>query len=108
MGFWHAATNTQLIYSDDAYSMALLFYNNVKAMARRGDPMARELSATLKTYFKRKRSDKDEPTQKELLRDIYQKAKDFLVRSLRYAQTPYINSWSFAYGKTPKLSGAAG
>jgi hypothetical protein len=32
----------------------------------------------------------------------------FGLRSLRYAQTPYINSWSFAIGKTPKLSGIAG
>jgi hypothetical protein len=37
-----------------------------------------------------------------------QKASGFLARSLRYAQTPYIKLWSFAKGKTPKLSGAAG
>jgi hypothetical protein len=37
-----------------------------------------------------------------------QKAFGFLARSLRYAQTPPINVWSFAYGKTPKLSGYAG
>jgi len=36
------------------------------------------------------------------------KAKGFSDRSLRYAQTPHINSWSFAIGKTPKLSGVAG
>jgi hypothetical protein len=38
----------------------------------------------------------------------FQKAKGFLARSLRYAQTPHIYSWSFAIGKTPKLSGVAG
>jgi hypothetical protein len=27
---------------------------------------------------------------------------------LRIAQTPHINSWSFAEGKTHKLSGVAG
>jgi hypothetical protein len=70
MGFWRAVTNTQLIYSDDAYSMALLFYNNVKEMAKRGDPMAKELAASLKTYFKKKKSDSEEPTEKEILRDI--------------------------------------
>jgi hypothetical protein len=69
-GFWRAVTNTMLIYSDDAYSMALLFYNNVKEMAKRGDPMAKALADTLKTYFKRKPSDSKEPTHKELLRDI--------------------------------------
>ena len=37
-----------------------------------------------------------------------QKAEGFLARSLRIAQTPHIYSWSFAKGKTPKLSGAAG
>ena len=36
------------------------------------------------------------------------KAFGFSARSLRYAQTPHINSWSFAKGKTPKLSGVAG
>jgi len=40
--------------------------------------------------------------------DICRKAKGFSARSLRYAQTPHINSWSFAKGKTPKLSGVAG
>jgi hypothetical protein len=88
--------------------MALLFYNNVKAMAKRGDPMAKSLSDTLKTYFKRAKPSSSEPTEKELLRDICQKAFGFLARSLRVAQTPHINSWSFAIGKTPKLSGVAG
>jgi hypothetical protein len=37
-----------------------------------------------------------------------QKAFGFLARSLRYAQTSPINVWSFAVGKTPKLSGYAG
>ncbi|MDR0494170.1 MAG: hypothetical protein LBG95_00885 [Treponema sp.] len=37
-----------------------------------------------------------------------QKAFGFLARSLRIAQTPHINSWSFGFGKTPKLSGVAG
>jgi hypothetical protein len=70
MGFWRAVTNTQLIYSDDAYSMALLFYNNVKSMAKRGDPMARALADTMKTYFKKKKSDPVEPTNREILRDV--------------------------------------
>jgi hypothetical protein len=50
--------------------MALLFYNNVKAMARRGDPMAKALAATLKTYFKKSKPSSAEPTNKELLRDV--------------------------------------
>jgi hypothetical protein len=39
-------------------------------MAKRGDPMVRELAATLKTYFKKKKSASEEPTQKEPLRGI--------------------------------------
>jgi hypothetical protein len=70
LSFWRAATNAMLIYSDDAYSLALLFYNNVKAMAKRGDPTAQELARELKTYFKKKNSDTEEPTQKALLRDV--------------------------------------
>jgi hypothetical protein len=46
-----------------------MFYNNVKAMSRRGDPMAKELYTELKTYFKKKKSDTEEPTDKALLRD---------------------------------------
>jgi hypothetical protein len=75
-----------LVYSDDAYSMALLFYNNVKAMARRGDPMARALTATLKTYFKKSKPSAAEPTNKELLRDakaIAQGKKDGEEGSVR-------------------------
>ena len=37
-----------------------------------------------------------------------QKPSAFGLRSLRIAQTPHIYSWSFAKGKTPKLSGAVG
>jgi hypothetical protein len=40
--------------------------------------------------------------------DRCRKAKGFSAWSLRYAQTPHINSWSFAKGKTPMLSGTAG
>jgi hypothetical protein len=69
-GFWHAVTNTMLVYSDDAYSMALLFYNNVKAMAKRGDPMAKALAETLKTYFKKSKPAGAKPTKKEVIRDV--------------------------------------
>jgi len=39
--------------------------------------------------------------------DRCRKAFGFSARSLRYAQTPHIYSWSFAKGKTPKLSDVA-
>jgi hypothetical protein len=47
-----------------------MFYNNVKAMSRRGDPMAKALAATLKTYFKKSKPSSSEPTNKEILRDV--------------------------------------
>ena len=34
--FARAVINTMLVYSDDAYSMALIFYNMVSEMSRRG------------------------------------------------------------------------
>jgi hypothetical protein len=36
------------------------------------------------------------------------KLSAFWLGSLRYVQTPHINSWSLAVSKTPKLSGVAG
>lgn len=68
--FARAVTNTMLIYSDDAYSMALIFYNMVKEMSRRGDPAAMELFKTLRPFFKRTRRAAAEPTEKELERDL--------------------------------------
>jgi hypothetical protein len=65
IGFYQAVTNTMMVYSDDAYSMALIFYNNVKEMQRRGDPMAVSLYRILKTYFKKTKSVSAEPTEKE-------------------------------------------
>jgi hypothetical protein len=37
------------------------------------------------------------------VQDACPKAFGFWARSLRYAQTPHINSWSFAKGKTPAI-----
>ncbi|MDR0443622.1 MAG: hypothetical protein LBH44_09470 [Treponema sp.] len=69
--FARAVTNTMLIYTDDAYSMALIYYNMVKEMSKRGDPTAMELYRDLKTYFKRVKHITAEPTEKELERDLH-------------------------------------
>jgi hypothetical protein len=69
--FARLVSNTMMIYSDDAYSMALNYYNMVKEMSRQGDPEAIELYRDLKTYFKKTKSPSAEPTEKELERDIH-------------------------------------
>jgi hypothetical protein len=69
LAFYRIATNAMLIYSDDAYSMALIFYNLVKEMSRQGDPVAIELYRDLKTHFKKKKRGSDEPTEMEIERD---------------------------------------
>jgi hypothetical protein len=67
--FARMISNTMMIYSDDAYSMALNYYNMVKEMSRQGDPEAMELYRELKTYFKRAKRVSDEPTEKQQMRD---------------------------------------
>jgi hypothetical protein len=64
-------TNSMLIYSDDAYGFALIYYNLAKEMSKRGDPEAMELFNTLKTYFKKAKPLSKEPTIKELEHDIH-------------------------------------
>jgi hypothetical protein len=58
-----------MVYSDDAYSMALNYYNMVKEMSKRGDPEAAELYRELKTYFKRSKRATEDPTEKQVMRD---------------------------------------
>jgi hypothetical protein len=69
--FTRLVINTLMIYSDDAYSMALNYYNMVKVMSNQGDPEAIELYRDLKTYFKKTKSSSADPTEKELERDIH-------------------------------------
>jgi hypothetical protein len=69
--FVRLASNTMLIYSDEAFTMALIFYNMVREMSRRGDPAAMELFRTLQPFFRRPRRSSAEPTEKELERDLH-------------------------------------
>jgi hypothetical protein len=69
--FARAVSNTMLIYSDDAFTMALIYYNMVREMSRRGDPIAMELFNTLRIFFRRTKRITAEPTEKELERDIH-------------------------------------
>ena len=51
--FIRLVTNTMLIYSNEGFIMASMFYNTVKEMSRRGDPTANALFRTLRPFFER-------------------------------------------------------
>ena len=69
--FTRLATNTMLVYSNEAFGMSLIFYNMVKEMSRRGNPAAMELFRTLQPFFRRTRNSSAEPTEKEIERDLH-------------------------------------
>jgi hypothetical protein len=69
--FARMVSNAMLIYSDDAFSMALIYYSMVKEMSRHGDPTAMELFNALKPFFKRPKRSSAEPTEKEIERDLH-------------------------------------
>jgi hypothetical protein len=69
--FARMVSNTMLVYSDEGFGMSLIYYNSVKEMARRGDPSAMELLRALQPFFKRPKRSSEEPTEKELERDLH-------------------------------------
>jgi len=69
--FIRSTTNTMLIYSHDAYSMSLIFYNIVRDMGRRGDPKANSLFRILQPFFKRPRRSSGPLTEKETEREAF-------------------------------------
>jgi hypothetical protein len=69
--FARAVSNTMLVYSDEAFTMSLIFYNMVREMSRRGDPTATVLFNTLRPFFRRRTATTAEPTAKQLEKDIH-------------------------------------
>jgi len=69
--FSRIVSNTMLVYSNEAFTMSLIFYNTVKEMSRRGDPKAMELFRMLQPFFRRQGRPSAEPTEKELERDLH-------------------------------------
>jgi hypothetical protein len=69
--FSRMVSNTMLVYSNEGFSMSLIYYNSVKEMSRRGDPSAMELFRALQPFFKRPKRASAEPTEKELERDLH-------------------------------------
>jgi hypothetical protein len=67
--FARMVSNTMLVFSDCGNSMALIYYNMVKEMSRRGDPAAMEIFHALQPFFRKKKRVSAEPTVKELERD---------------------------------------
>jgi hypothetical protein len=55
LAFARDVSNAMLNYSNDAYFMALNYYNTVKEQAKQGDSDAIELENDLKTYFNKTR-----------------------------------------------------
>jgi ribosomal protein L40E len=72
-GFERRVRDSMLVYSDEAYSMALMFYNTIKEMARRGDGDAKVMFEMLRPFFKphgRRGQQQEEPTVKQIERDV--------------------------------------
>jgi hypothetical protein len=68
--FIRLVSNAMMIYSDDAYSMSLIFYNLVKEMSKRGDANAVGIYKELQIYFKRPRHRSGDQTENELDRGV--------------------------------------
>jgi hypothetical protein len=64
-------SNSMLTYSDEAYSLSLLFYNSVRELARRGVPDAITLFRQLQPFFRNHRTSREgkEPTEVEIMHD---------------------------------------
>ena len=56
--------------SDDAFQMALGYYNTVREAARRRQPGAQAIFNILRPFFNRPRRAGDEPTEQEVERDL--------------------------------------
>jgi len=56
--------------SDEAFQMALAYYNTVREAARRRQPGAQAVFNVLRLFFKRGRLTSDEPTEHEVERDV--------------------------------------
>jgi len=68
--FLRLVTNTMLLYSNEGYTMASMFYNTVKEMSRRGDPTANALFRTLQPFFKKPKRPNTKTTMKQAEHDF--------------------------------------
>ena len=63
------ANDALLVAGDEAFRLALMYYNSVRDAARRRVPGAEELFRILELFFRRGRQADSEPTETETLRD---------------------------------------
>jgi hypothetical protein len=72
-GFERRVRDSMMVYSDEAYSMALMFYNTVKEMTRRGDGDAKVIFEMLRPFFKtrgNRSKTPEKPSEKQIRRDV--------------------------------------
>ena len=60
-----------LVTGNDAFRLALMYYNTVREASRRNIPGALALFKALELFFRRPRHTKDEPTDHEVERDVH-------------------------------------
>jgi len=60
-----------LIISDEAFRLALMYYNSVRDASRRRVPGAEAIFNALQLFFRRSSRPGDEPTEAEILRDVH-------------------------------------
>jgi hypothetical protein len=63
-------TDLLLITSDEAFRLALMYYNSVRDASRRRVPGAEPLFRILQQFFRRPGRTSDKPTEKEIERDV--------------------------------------
>jgi hypothetical protein len=68
--FEQAVSNAFMLQADSCYRDALRIYNSLKEQTKAKVPGAQPLFDALKTFFRKRRGEGDEPTEMELERDI--------------------------------------
>jgi len=68
--FIRLVTNTMLLYSNEGFIMASMYYNAVKEMSRRGDPTANAIFRTLRPFFERPKRPNTKTTMKQAEHDF--------------------------------------
>jgi len=68
--FQRIVSDELMMVSDEAFNMALMYYNSVRDLARRRVPGAEAVFRELQLFFRRRRPATDEPTEAEILRDV--------------------------------------
>ena len=68
--FGRTINDLLLISGDEAFQLALMYYNSVRELARRRVPGAEDTYRLLQTFFRRGRRPDEEPTEEEVETDV--------------------------------------